>query len=53
MILLLSNNDPRRVYEELLLNNEDFRGFIENNKKYNAEQMFVKYNLEKHLTILQ
>lgn len=53
MILLLSNNDPRRVYEDLLNNNNEFRGFIENNKNNDMDQMIKKYNLANHLTILK
>lgn len=45
MISLLTKNDPRRVYDDLLENNEEFRSFIERNKNKTTEEMINTYSL--------
>ena len=45
MITLIANNDPVKVYEDLLSNDEEFKRFIEGNKGKSTKEMIKIYNL--------
>lgn len=45
MITLICNNDPIKVYMDLIENDEEFKGFIEKNKNRSTSEMIEKYNL--------
>lgn len=45
MIVLLANNDPIEVYNQLLETDKDFREFIESNKDKSTAEMIKCYNL--------
>lgn len=45
MITLIAENDPMKVYEDLMSNNEEFKRFIERNIDKDTEQMITNYNL--------
>lgn len=50
MIILIANNDPLKVYEDLLNNDEEFKRFIEGNKDKNTEQMIIQYGLKDRVS---
>lgn len=45
MMSLLAESDPRRVYEDMLQSNSDFREFIDKNKDKTRQELIESYNL--------
>lgn len=50
MITLIANNNPAKVYEDLINNDEEFKRFIEGNKGKSTEEMITKYNLRDRIS---
>lgn len=46
MVSLLTKEDPRTVYTDMMANNEDFNEFIERNKAKSTQEMILYYNLD-------
>lgn len=46
MLSLLAEKDPRRVYEDMLQSNADFREFIDKNKNKTRRELIESYNLD-------